>query len=368
MRRRTDHRPLALLLAGVMGCSSLLGCAATAGLRGRIDATRTLLTQAERNGAHECAPRELAVGRSHAEFAERELDEAHFRRAEEHFNEADLNARAALRMSPPDRCLPRAAPGDRDGDGYLDPDDRCPDNPETWNSFQDEDGCPDDPDTDGDGLVDSRDLCPIEPEDRDQYLDEDGCPENDNDADGVVDTVDNCRNEPEDPDGYNDADGCPDNDNDQDTVADLTDQCPNEPGPPENNGCPRVFEHLQITQHGVRFRVEFDVNRATLRPTAAVTLDEVVQYLGQTQNRALRYEVGGHTSSEGSRALNERLSAARAATVRTYLLSHGIDAARLTSRGYGPRTPLESNTTPEGRAANRRVELNEIDADGRFIR
>ena len=367
MRRRADLRPLSLVLA------CLVGCAATSGLHGRIDATRLLLTQAERNGAHECAPRELALGRAHTEFADRELDQGHFRRAEEHFTEADLNARAALRMSPPDRCLPQAPTpvpvvGDRDHDGYLDPDDHCPDAPETWNSFQDEDGCPDDPDTDGDGLVDSRDVCPVEPEDRDQYLDDDGCPDLDNDADGVPDTTDNCRNEPEDPDGYNDPDGCPDLDNDQDSLVDLQDQCPNEPGPVDNHGCPRVFEHLQITQHGVRFRVEFDVNRATLRPGAAVTLDEVVQYLAQTQNNALRYEVGGHTSSEGARVHNEQLSAARAATVRTYLLQHGIDPSRLTSRGYGPRQPLESNVTPAGRAANRRVELNEIDAGGAFIR
>jgi len=363
MRRRADLRPLSLAL------TCLMGCAAVSGLEGRLDATRTLLTQAERSGARACAPRELAVGRAHVEFAERELDEGHLRRAEEHFTEADLNARAAQRMSPSDRCLPQApAVGDRDGDGYLDPDDQCPDVPETWNAFQDEDGCPDDPDTDGDGLADSRDVCPIEPEDRDQYLDEDGCPDLDNDADGVPDATDNCRSEPEDPDGFNDPDGCPDLDNDQDTLADLQDQCPNEPGPADNHGCPRVFEHLQITQHGVRFRVEFDLNRATLRPGAAVTLDEVVQYLGQTQNRALRYEVGGHTSSEGARAHNERLSAARAVTVRTYLLGHGIDPSRLTSRGYGPRQPLESNTTLEGRAVNRRVELNEIDLDGRFVR
>jgi OmpA-OmpF porin, OOP family len=363
MRRRADPRPLSLVLA------CLLGCAATSGLRGRIAATRTRLAEAEHNGARACAPRELAVGRANAEFAERELDEGHFRRAEEHFAEADLNARAAQRMSPADRCLPQApAVGDRDGDGYLDPDDRCPDAPETWNTFQDEDGCPDDPDTDGDGIVDSRDVCPMEPEDRDRYLDEDGCPDLDNDADGVPDTTDNCRDEPEDPDGFNDPDGCPDLDNDQDSLPDLQDQCPNEPGPVENHGCPRVFEHLQITQHGVRFRVEFDVNRATLRPSAAATLDEVVQYLGQSQNGSLRYEVGGHTSSEGGRTHNERLSAARAATVRTYLIGHGIDPSRLTSRGYGPRQPIESNSTPEGRAANRRVELNEIDLDGHFVR
>lgn len=357
---------------GLCVALAALGCTSASALEGRIRSTRELLQQADRNGAYVCAPRELAYGRAHAEFADRELGEGHIRRAEDHAQVADENARAALRMSPAERCAPRdvvvQAPGDRDGDGYLDPDDQCPDQPENFNGYQDQDGCPDDPDTDGDGLADSRDACPIDPEDRDSYLDDDGCPEPDNDADGVADGTDNCRNEPEDPDGYNDQDGCPDTDNDQDTVPDLQDRCPNEAGPVDNQGCPPVFTHLQVTQHGVRFRVEFDFDRATLRPTAAVTLDEVVQFLNQPQNRALRYEVGGHTSSEGSRAHNNRLSAARAETVRRYLTDHGIDPSRLTSRGYGPSQPIESNRTREGREANRRVELNEIDAGGRLVR
>lgn len=350
-----------------------LGCTQEVALQGRITATRDMLRQADQNGAYVCAPRELATGRAHLTFAEREVDEGHMRRAEEHFSVADANARAAVRLSPPERCAPRnvvvvEAPGDRDGDGILDPDDACPDVPENFNGFQDSDGCPDDPDTDGDGLPDSRDACQLDPEDRDGYLDEDGCPEADNDADGVLDTVDNCRNEAEDPDGFQDTDGCPDLDNDQDTVADLADQCPNEAGPVDNNGCPRVFQHLQITQHGVRFRVEFDFDSARLRPSAEATLNEVVEFLQQPQHRDLRYEVGGHTSSEGSRRHNERLSAARAASVRTFLAAHGIDSSRLTSRGYGPSQPLESNITESGRQANRRVELNEIDRDGRLVR
>jgi OmpA-OmpF porin, OOP family len=351
---------------------AVVGCTSTSALEGRIRSTRDLLEQANRNGAYQCAPRELALGRSHAEFAERELDEAHARRAEEHLTIADENARAALRLSPAERCSPREvvveAPGDRDGDGYLDPDDQCPDQPENFNGFQDQDGCPDDPDSDGDGIADVRDSCPLDPEDRDNYLDDDGCPEDDNDADGIPDNTDNCRNEPEDPDGFNDTDGCPDRDNDQDTVTDVTDRCPNEPGPTDNQGCPPVFAHIQVTQHGVRFHVEFDRDRATLRPNAAVTLDEVVVYLGLQQNRSLRYEVGGHTSSEGSRRHNEELSARRANTVQQYLIIHGIDVSRLTSRGYGPGQPIESNRTTQGREANRRVELNELDANGNLVR
>jgi outer membrane protein OmpA-like peptidoglycan-associated protein len=356
----------------VAGLSVLLGCAQAPALRGRVAALRESLNQADRNGARTCAPRELALGRAHAEFAERELDEGHLPRAEEHLRVSDANARAAATLSPPDRCAPRAVvvasgPGDRDNDGLLDPEDQCPDQPENYNGFQDTDGCPDDPDSDGDGLVDARDLCPLDPEDRDSYLDDDGCPELDNDADGVADNVDNCRNEPEDPDTFQDTDGCPDTDNDQDTVPDVTDQCPNEAGPVDRQGCPPAFRHLEVTRHGVRFQIEFDFDRATLRPTAAATLDEVVQFLGQEQNRLLRYEVGGHTSSEGSVRHNDDLSRRRALTVRTYLINHGIPAARLTSRGYGARVPLESNRTNEGRQRNRRVELNEVDAQGRLV-
>jgi outer membrane protein OmpA-like peptidoglycan-associated protein len=190
----------------------------------------------------------------------------------------------------------------------------------------------------------------------------------DTDRDHVPDRRDKCPEEAEDVDKFQDEDGCPDPDNDQDTVLDVTDRCPNEAGPVDNQGCPPVFTHIQVTQHGVRFQVEFDYNRATLRPSAAVTLDEVVAYLGQQQNRTLRYEVGGHTSSEGARRRNQVLSADRAETVRRYLTDHGIDPSRLTARGYGPSVPIASNRTEQGRQANRRVELNELDASGNVIR
>lgn len=359
-------------LLGTLGIAALMGCAQAPAMQGRISALRESLNQADRNGARTCAPRELALGRAHAEFADRELAEGHLPRAEEHLRASDANARAAMTLSPPDRCAPRSVvvasgPGDRDGDGLVDPEDQCPDQPENYNGFQDTDGCPDELDSDGDGVVDARDLCPLDPEDRDSYLDEDGCPELDNDTDGIADNVDNCRNEPEDPDGFQDTDGCPDNDNDQDTVPDATDRCPNEAGPVDLQGCPPVFQHLEVTRHGVRFQVEFDFDRATLRPSAAATLDEVVQFLNQPQNRALRYEVGGHTSSEGAVRHNDDLSRRRALTVRSYLIEHGIESLRLTSHGYGSRQPIDSNRSPEGRQRNRRVELNEVDAQGRLV-
>ena len=71
-------------------------------------------------------------------------------------------------------------PGDRDGDGLTDDVDECPDDPEDFDEFEDEDGCPE-PDNDQDGILDEPDQCPNDPEDVDDFEDEDGCPDPDND-------------------------------------------------------------------------------------------------------------------------------------------------------------------------------------------
>jgi hypothetical protein len=165
---------------------------------------------------------------------------------------------------------------DRDHDGKYDIDDRCPDQAEDRDGFQDEDGCPD-PDNDNDGIPDAKDRCPNEAEDVDSYQDEDGCPDldndkdgipdlndacpnapedhkgkfpndgcpsttEDNDSDGIPDGVDKCPDEAEDKDGFEDADGCPDPDNDGDGIPDNFDNCPNAPedtdGFQDEDGCP----------------------------------------------------------------------------------------------------------------------------------
>jgi len=95
-----------------------------------------------------------------------------------------------------------------------------------------------DADRDGDGFLNKDDACPDDPEDFDQFEDTDGCPEPDNDKDQVLDVNDKCPLDPEDREGFEDEDGCPDPDNDQDTVLDVVDGCPLQPGPPANNGCP----------------------------------------------------------------------------------------------------------------------------------
>ncbi|MEM9192443.1 MAG: transporter, partial [Myxococcota bacterium] len=134
--------------------------------------------------------------------------------------------------------------GDRDGDGYKDDDDQCPDEPEDFDNFADDDGCPD-PDNDRDGILDVDDECPLVPEDRDGDRDDDGCPEGnegDRDGDGILDEVDECPDDPEDRDGFQDEDGCPDPDNDQDQILDVDDLCPDDPedqdGFEDVEGCP----------------------------------------------------------------------------------------------------------------------------------
>lgn len=370
MGRSSTH--LAWWIAAV----SLCACSQGTGLRGRIDGIEDIIEQAERNGAYRCAPRELALAQAHAEFAETELAQGDPVRAAEHFSIAEPNARAAFRLSPAARCAPRGVvvadrpeapppPGDRDADGYPDPEDGCPDDPEDFDGYEDEDGCPDDQDTDGDGIRDSADRCVLEPEDADGYLDTDGCPEPDNDLDAIPDATDRCANDPEDIDGHQDVDGCPDRDNDADGLEDVNDRCPNEPGPRDENGCPRVYQDVEVTREAIRIhqKIHFEFDRAVIRPVSYPILNTVAQVLRDYPD--IEIEIQGHTDSRGRDDYNMRLSQQRAEAVRQYLIEQGISASRLTARGYGEERPIDTNQTSAGRAANRRVEFVRTDAAAR---
>ncbi|MBI5490490.1 MAG: OmpA family protein [Deltaproteobacteria bacterium] len=377
MTRRTAGR----LLAVVAVFASAFGCTAGTRLRGQLDAVREKFEQAEANGAYNCAPRELAMAKSHHEFALVELDEGYLSRAEAHFEIARRNADLAYELSPPDRCAPQGlqivAPEciDRDGDGICQEADRCPDDPEDYDGYEDTDGCPEDQDTDGDTIKDSLDACVIDPEDDDGYEQQDGCPEVDNDLDGILDLNDRCINEPEDPDGFQDEDGCPDNDNDNDTFLDIDDPCPNEAGPADADppGCPRVYvgavvttTHIEITQ-----TIHFEYDKDVIRPESYDILNTVVMILTDYPNITL--EIQGHTDSRGSDSHNLDLSIRRAASVRDYLQCAGrysscpsgtaIDASRLMSVGFGETCPIDDNRTDMGRARNRRVEFMRTDVE-----
>lgn len=259
-------------------------------------------------------------------------------------------------------CQPE--PEDRDADGYVDEVDRCPDQPEDYDKYRDEDGCPE-YDNDNDGLADTVDNCPSRPEDADGFEDHDGCPEWDNDKDGIVDTLDSCPLDPEDFDGFEDEDGCPEWDNDKDGLVDSLDVCPLEPetanGYKDEDGCPDERPKAkEITREPIVLEgVTFESGKAILKHSSFVTLDKVVESLKAWFE--VNLEIQGHTDAVGSEASNERLSQARAEAVQDYFIAQGIAPERLKAVGYGEAVPVADNSTSAGRQENRRVELHRID-------
>ena len=102
----------------------------------------------------------------------------------------------------------------------------------------------------------------------------------------------------------------------------------------------------------------FEFDKATLKPEGKEKIEaEVVAPMKEHPN--LRALVEGHTDSIGSDAYNQRLSERRANAVRDYMVSRGIDAPRIMTKGWGKSKPIASNKTKEGRARNRRVEITE---------
>jgi OOP family OmpA-OmpF porin len=102
--------------------------------------------------------------------------------------------------------------------------------------------------------------------------------------------------------------------------------------------------------------VNFDFDKSNIRPDAAVILDEAARILGSGPGPAVSVE--GNTDSIGTEQYNQGLSERRANSVKKYLVEHGVEESRLSTIGYGESRPIASNQTREGRALNRRVELN----------
>jgi len=101
--------------------------------------------------------------------------------------------------------------------------------------------------------------------------------------------------------------------------------------------------------------IQFDSGKSDLQTIAKKELDNVAKWL--QQNPSLVIEISGHTSNDGDKATNNKLSLSRAEICRNYILTKGIEASHITIKGYGSDYPVVSNETEEGRQANRRVEL-----------
>ncbi|HTN93763.1 MAG TPA: OmpA family protein, partial [Gallionella sp.] len=115
-----------------------------------------------------------------------------------------------------------------------------------------------------------------------------------------------------------------------------------------------LLEEKPVTIEGVNFVV----GKAKLKSKTIKTLDEVVEFAGQHPDAKL--ELIGYTDTSGSLKLNNKLSLARAETVKKYLVKKGVPASQIITRGEGPNNPIADNKTKEGRATNRRVEIHSV--------
>lgn len=229
---------------------------------------------------------------------------------------------------------------DGDGDGVGDAMDRCPNTPA--GVLVGSDGC--ERDSDSDGVADSMDQCPNTP--RGTSVDANGCAA-DSDGDGVGDSTDECPNTMRG--AAVDARGC-ELDSDNDGVVDRLDQCANTASGVQVDvaGC-EIKDEIDLPG------VNFESNSDRLVPGAASVLNTAAATL--QKNQEISVEVAGHTDSDGTAEYNESLSERRALTVRNYLIERGVNASRVTARGYGESQPVADNGTAAGKAENRRVVL-----------
>ena len=156
---------------------------------------------------------------------------------------------------------------------------------------------------------------------------------------------------------------------DGDGVVDNLDKCPGTPAgvKVDQDGCPppvvqkavpqaaSAVETAIVEKGRVTLNVEFDFDKASIRKTSHQEIGNLAAVMKKYPN--LKILIEGHTDNVGGAKYNEKLSQRRADAVKKYLAEKfGIEASRLTTKGYGQTRPVASNATKDGRQKNRRVE------------
>jgi outer membrane protein OmpA-like peptidoglycan-associated protein len=159
--------------------------------------------------------------------------------------------------------------------------------------------------------------------------------------------------------GPKENDGCPYIDTDGDGILDKDDACVNIPGVITNFGCPEIEEEEKEILQTAFENLEFETAKAVIKETSFESLDKLAELLVKKPDWKLK--ITGHTDSQGGEQNNLILSKKRSEAVAAYLISKGIDIeSRLIIAYFGEEKPIADNSTPEGRQANRRVEMDII--------
>src|SRR6185369_14068728 len=178
------------------------------------------------------------------------------------------------------------------------------------------------------------DRCPNDPEDKDGFQDEDGCPDPDNDADGIPDVVDKCPNEKETFNGFEDEDGCPDKGK-------------------------VIIEENNIL---ILEKINFETGSSKILPESFGIVEAVATTLTHHPEFTL-VEVQGHADERSDDKYNLRLTQERANAVVDALVSKGVDRSKLRSMGYGEYCPLDPAHNAPAWEKNRRVEFKVVKTD-----
>jgi len=194
------------------------------------------------------------------------------------------------------------------------------------------------PDSDGDGILDPVDKCPKVKEDGLPQNPKDGCPNLDADGDGIPIPQDKCPKKPETKNGYQDEDGCPD----KKPLVQI------------------VGTKVQINQ-----KIMFAKNSAKIESESMPVVDAVADILKKNPDIQL-VEVGGYASKEGSAYYNRSLTQRRVDSVVKALTTKGVDSHRLFAQGYGFYCRLDTSDTETGREKNRRVEFKILERKGKW--